>query len=66
MDVEKKIINDFAEKNNSLLEGALLNTLKVFVGKIIYYFFSMSTKVCFFLINSRFLFQKYTDVVKKI
>ena len=35
MDVEKKIINYFAEKKTfSVSEGALLNTLKLFFGKM--------------------------------
>ena len=53
------------KKSLSFFNRAPSDTLKVFFGKIIYYFFSTST-TSMFCINSRFLFRKYTDVIKKV
>ena len=64
MDFTKKIIKHFAEKNISFFNRAPSDTLKKNLNKIIYYFFSIFAKSVF-CINSQFLFQQYTDIIKK-
>ena len=52
------------KKSFSVFNRAPSHTLKVFFSKIFYFFFSMSITSVFY-INSKILFQQYTDVVTK-
>ena len=63
MDIRKK--KTFAEKGFIVLNRAPEDTLSVFFGKIIYYFFSTS-KTSGICINSKKIFGKYAVVVKNI
>ena len=60
---KKKNNKTFCQKKFNFFNRAPSDTLKVFFGKDIYYFFSMFVKSVF-CINSKILFQQYTDFVK--